>query len=84
MCIRERFNVENPAAETERDFREMLNPDSLKIVEHIKVEPYLAEIAKPGLPLQFQRIGYFTRDQDSKPGELIFNRTIALKDSWKA
>ncbi|MDE5916341.1 MAG: glutamine--tRNA ligase, partial [Duncaniella sp.] len=78
------FNVENPAAETERDFREMLNPDSLKIVEHIKVEPYLAEIAKPGLPLQFQRIGYFTLDQDSKPGELIFNRTIALKDSWKA
>ena len=78
------FNVENPAAETERDFREMLNPDSLKVVEHIKVEPYLAEIAKPGLPLQFQRIGYFTLDQDSKPGELIFNRTIALKDSWKA
>ena len=78
------FNVENPAAETERDFREMLNPDSLKVVEHIKVEPYLAEIAKPGFPLQFQRIGYFTLDQDSKPGELIFNRTIALKDSWKA
>ncbi|MDE6825060.1 MAG: glutamine--tRNA ligase, partial [Duncaniella sp.] len=78
------FNVENPAAETERDFREMLNPDSLKVVEHIKVEPYLAEIAKPGLPLQFQRIGYFTLDPDSKPGDLIFNRTIALKDSWKA
>ncbi|MCM1356277.1 MAG: glutamine--tRNA ligase/YqeY domain fusion protein [Staphylococcus sp.] len=78
------FNVENPAAETERDFREMLNPDSLKVVDHIKVEPYLAEIAKPGLPLQFQRIGYFTLDPDSKDGQLIFNRTIALKDSWKA
>ncbi len=78
------FNVENPAAETERDFREMLNPDSLKVVEHIKVEPYLAEIAKPGVPLQFQRIGYFTLDPDSKDGQLIFNRTIALKDSWKA
>jgi len=77
------FCVENPAAETERDFREMLNPDSLKVVENIKVEPYLAEIAKPGVPLQFQRIGYFTLDPDSTPGSLIFNRTIALKDSWE-
>ncbi|MCM1077337.1 MAG: glutamine--tRNA ligase/YqeY domain fusion protein [Bacteroides sp.] len=77
------FNVENPGADTEHDFRELLNPDSLKVVEHIKVEPYLAEIAKPGLPLQFQRIGYFTLDPDSTEGHLIFNRTIALKDSWK-
>ena len=77
------FNVENPAAEPDRDFREMLNPDSLKVVEHIKVEPYLTEIAKPGMPLQFQRIGYFTLDPDSKDGKLIFNRTIALKDSWE-
>ncbi len=77
------FSVENPGAETERDFRELLNPDSLKVVEGIKVEPYLAEIAAPGLPLQFQRIGYFTLDPDSTPGNLIFNRTIALKDSWE-
>ena len=77
------FCVENPAAETERDFREMLNPDSLKVVEGIKVEPYLAEISSPGVPLQFQRIGYFTLDKDSTPGNLIFNRTIALKDSWE-
>lgn len=77
------FNVENPAAETERDFREMLNPDSLKVVEGIKVEPYVAEIAKPGTKLQFQRIGYFTPDYDSTPEKLIFNRTIALKDSWE-
>ena len=77
------FSVENPAAETERDFREMLNPDSLKVVEGIKVEPYLAEIAKPGVPLQFQRVGYFTADPDSAPGHLVFNRTIALKDSWE-
>ena len=77
------FAVENPAAETERDFRELLNPDSLKVVEGIKVEPYLAEIAKPGVPLQFQRIGYFTLDPDSTPDHLIFNRTIALKDSWE-
>ncbi len=58
------FCVENPAAETDRDFREMLNPDSLKVVEGIKVEPFLMEIARPGLPIQFQRIGYFTLDPD--------------------
>ena len=77
------FSVENPAADTERDFREMLNPDSLKILEGIKVEPYLMEIAKPGVPLQFQRIGYFTLDPDSTPEAPVFNRTIALKDSWE-
>lgn len=77
------FNVENPSAETERDFRELLNPDSLKVVKGVKVEPFLAENAKPGAHFQFQRIGYFTPDTDSKEGVLIFNRTIALKDSWE-
>lgn len=77
------FSVENPAAETDRDFREMLNPDSLKVVDNVKVEPYLAEIACPGLPLQFQRIGYFTLDPDSTPEHPVFNRTIALKDTWE-
>ena len=77
------FDVENPAAETERDFREMLNPDSLKVVEHIKLEPYIAEHATPGEHFQFQRIGYFTPDKDSKEGDIVFNRTIALKDSWE-
>lgn len=77
------FAVENPGAETERDFRELLNPDSLKVIEHIKIEPFLAENAVPGSHFQFQRIGYFTPDKDSKPGNLVFNRTIALKDSWE-
>ncbi|MDE6279201.1 MAG: glutamine--tRNA ligase, partial [Paramuribaculum sp.] len=77
------FNVENPGAETERDFRELLNPDSLKVVENVKLEPYIAENARPGEHFQFQRVGYFTPDYDSKPGNLIFNRTIALKDSWE-
>ncbi len=77
------FNVENPAAETERDFREMLNPDSLRIVEGVKVEPFLARSASQGAKFQFQRIGYFTPDYDSTPDNLIFNRTIALKDSWE-
>lgn len=77
------FNVENPAAEPDRDFREMLNPDSLKVVEGVKVEPYLAENARRGEKFQFQRVGYFTLDYDSTPEKLIFNRTIALKDSWE-
>ncbi len=77
------FSVENPAAEPDRDFREMLNPDSLKVVKNIKIEPYAAQIATPGAKLQFQRIGYFTPDYDSTPDHLVFNRTIGLKDSWE-
>lgn len=77
------FSVENPAEEKERDFRDMLNPDSLKVVENIKIEPYLAETAEVGGHFQFQRIGYFTLDSDSKDGNLIFNRTIQLKDTWE-
>lgn len=77
------FNVENPAEEKDRDFRELLNPDSLKVVTGVKVEPFLAENAVPGSRFQFQRIGYFTPDKDSVSGNLIFNRTIALKDTWE-
>ena len=77
------FNVENPAAEPDRDFREMLNPDSLKIVKGVKVEPYAAANAVPGTKFQFQRIGYFTPDNDSCSEALVFNRTIALKDTWE-
>ena len=76
------FAVENVADYPDRDFREMLNPDSLKVVEGIKVEPFLAENAVKGAKFQFQRIGYFTPDYDSTPNHLIFNRTMALKDSW--
>ena len=76
------FNVENPSAE-EGDFRDLLNPDSLKVIEGVKVEPFIAENARRGEKFQFQRIGYFTPDYDSTPGNLIFNRTIALKDSWE-
>ncbi|MDE6270007.1 MAG: glutamine--tRNA ligase, partial [Muribaculaceae bacterium] len=77
------FNVENPAAEPDRDFREMLNPDSLRVVEGVKVEPFAAENATRGTKFQFQRVGYFTPDYDSTPDHLVFNRTIALKDSWE-
>ncbi|WP_290100144.1 glutamine--tRNA ligase/YqeY domain fusion protein [uncultured Muribaculum sp.] len=77
------FAVENPAEEKDRDFRELLNPDSLKVVDGIKVEPFVAESAKVGMPLQFQRIGYFTLDPDSDSSHMIFNRTMQLKDTWE-
>ena len=77
------FSVEDPASEPDRDFRDMLNPDSLKVVEGVKLEPFIADNAREGNRFQFQRIGYFTPDKDSAPGNLIFNRTIALKDSWE-
>lgn len=77
------FNVENPAEEKDMDFRELLNPDSLKIVDNCRIEPYLAENAKPGNRYQFQRTRYFCVDPDSTDGHLVFNRTVSLKDSWE-
>ena len=77
------FSVENPSAETDKDFRELLNPGSLVEVKGVKVEPFIAENAEKGCKFQFQRVGYFTPDYDSTPDNLIFNRTIALKDSWE-
>jgi glutaminyl-tRNA synthetase len=71
------FSIENPGAD-ERDFRELLNPDSLKVLTNCFVEEYLKE-KKAGDFLQFQRIGYFTLDLDSTPDKLIFNKTVGLK-----
>ena len=75
------FAIENPAAD-ERDFRELLNPESLIVLKNCYVEEYLKE-KKAGDFLQFQRIGYFTPDLDSTPDHLVFNKTVGLKDSWK-
>ena len=61
--------------------KEMINPDSLKVLKDCKVEKYLAQ-RKPLDYLQFQRIGYFNIDPDSTPEKLIFNRTVSLKDTW--
>ena len=74
------FSVENPGAD-ERDFRELLNPESLTVLNNCYVEKFLEE-KQPRDFLQFQRIGYFTPDEDSKPGHLVFNRTVGLKDNW--
>ena len=74
------FNVENPSND-ERDFRELLNPDSLQVLDNCYVEEYAAK-AKPGQYLQFQRIGYFMADLDSSENHLVFNKTVGLKDTW--
>ena len=74
------FNVENPSAD-DRDFRELLNPDSLTVLPNCYVEKYVAEQTATRY-LQFQRIGYFTYDKHSTPEKLVFNRTVGLKDSW--
>ena len=74
------FSVENPSAD-ERDFRELINPDSLQLRTNCYVEDYLKD-ARPLDRFQFQRIGYFNVDSDSTPEKLVFNRTVSLKDSW--
>jgi glutaminyl-tRNA synthetase len=74
------FSVENPSAD-ERDFRDLLNPDSLKVLTNCMVEASLKD-TKALDQFQFQRIGYFNVDLDSTPNKLVFNRTVSLKDSW--
>ncbi len=73
------FTVENPL-ESE-DFVECINPGSLEVLTGCKVEPSLAG-AQPGYRCQFERIGYFCVDPDSRAGALVLNRTIPLRDTW--
>ena len=75
------FSVENPSAE-EGDFRDLLNPDSLKVRENVMLEPWLAERVKAGDHYQFQRLGYYTVDADTTADHIVFNKTIGLKDTW--
>ncbi|MFP3597402.1 glutamine--tRNA ligase/YqeY domain fusion protein [Chryseobacterium sp. SIMBA_029] len=75
------FTVEQPDAEKDVDFLSFINPESVKTIQGF-AEPNLKEVAV-GEPLQFQRIGYFTKDQDSTDTNLVFNRTVTLKDSYK-
>lgn len=74
------FAVEDPSA-SDKDFRELLNPDSLKVVRNARVESALSK-AKPLDKFQFLKVGYFCVDADSTPEHLVFNRTVALKDTW--
>ena len=75
------FSVENPSAE-DGDFRDLLNPDSLKVRENVMLEPWLAERVKAGDHYQFQRLGYYTVDPDTTADHIVFNKTIGLKDTW--
>lgn len=74
------FFVENPAAD-ERDFHELLNPESLQVRKNCYVEPFAASM-QPGQYLQFQRTGYFMADPDSNSATPVFNKTVGLKDTW--
>ncbi len=63
------------------DFVADLNPNSLEVLSDCRIEPALAA-ANAAEPVQFERQGYFTRDPDSAPGRLVFNRTVGLRDTW--
>jgi len=76
------FTKENPDdVEEGQEFTANLNPQSLEVITDAKVEPSLAG-ASVGSRFQFERLGYFCVDPDSKPGKLVFDRTVALKDTW--
>ena len=76
------FQVENPSDEHDGSFTDNLNPHSLEVLDDCKMDRSLTD-AQPGDTSQFMRQGYFCVDPDSSDGHLIFNRTVALKDSWQ-
>lgn len=75
------FSDEDPAGHKDKDFKEFLNPGSLKVLNNCKLEPSLTD-AKPGDKFQFPRLGYFCVDTDSSDNQLVINRTVPLRDSW--
>jgi glutaminyl-tRNA synthetase len=75
------FDHEDPAGQKDEDYRKFLNPGSLKVLSGCMLEPSLRN-AEPLDKFQFQRLGYFCVDYDSTPEQLVFNRTVSLKDTW--
>jgi glutaminyl-tRNA synthetase len=76
------FNKSNPAEKKDAEINSLINPDSLKILKGCKLEPSLASV-QPGERYQFLRQGYYCVDSvDSRPGNLVFNRAVSLKDTW--
>jgi glutaminyl-tRNA synthetase len=76
------LRVPDPAAEKGRDYREFLNDNSLQVLDQALAEPSLANAA-PGGVYQFERLGYFCVDsKDSRPAQMVFNRTVTLRDTW--
>jgi len=76
------FTDADPAGHKDKDLLEFLNPDSLKVLTACYVEPFVKN-AKPLTNFQFERLGYFNIDPDSTPDQMVFNRTVSLKDSCK-
>jgi len=76
------FSDENPDGHKDKNFKEFINEDSLTILENCKAEPIVKTLTSEKT-VQFERKGYFVADKDSIPEKLIFNRTVALRDSWK-
>ena len=80
------FTLENPEPSNSqkkkgKTYLDSLNPESLIVLEHAKVEPYLKE-TDPATRFQFERLGYFIRDSKAGPERMVFNRTASLRDSW--
>lgn len=75
------FSDESPDGHKDTDFKEFLNPESLKVLEDCRLEPMLKN-AKAGEKFQFQRLGYFCADPDGSENRPVFNRTVSLKDNW--
>ena len=75
------FTDEKPGGDDEGNFVQSINPNSLEVLNAAQLEPSLANTT-PGERFQFERMGYFCTDLDSKPGALVFNRTVTLRDTW--
>jgi glutaminyl-tRNA synthetase len=75
------FNVEDPSGEKDRDFRDMLNPGSLEIRTNCYLEPFVKGVNTLDA-FQFERLGYFNVDKESTAENLVFNRTVSLRDNW--
>ncbi len=76
------FTVEDPSGVKEKDYRDLVNPESLKIISNAKLEPFVQNF-KPGEKFQFERLGYFCIDTKfTDSSKLVFNRTVTLKDTW--
>jgi glutaminyl-tRNA synthetase len=75
------FLDESPDTHESKSYMDFINPNSLKVIKNAYLEPHLAN-ASPNESYQFQRLGYFTLDSDSREGQLVFNKTVGLKDTW--
>ena len=75
------FLDESPDTHESKSYMDFINPNSLKVIKKAYLEPHLSQ-ANPNESYQFQRLGYFTLDSESREGKLVFNKTVGLKDTW--